>query len=108
MTTSLLAAAEPFDCATCGGFVRDGDLIAKVDDDLLCEWCAERLPDFVAPTPLERDHLVRHGVPASEGHDHWCERHDVTVHHSADDCRPSNYCPDGCLMTSVRWKGWPI
>lgn len=98
MTTNLFVAAEPFDCAACERFVQDDDLIAMVDGRLLCEWCAEKLPEFTPPTPVERDHLIRHGVPASEGHDHACAKHGYQAHHSTEDCRPSNYCPEGCLV----------
>jgi hypothetical protein len=82
MAVRLVVAAKPFDCATCDRFVQDGDLLAVIDVYLLCE----------------RHHLIRHGAPAAQGHTHTCDEHDHTVHHAADDCRPSNYCPEGCLF----------
>jgi hypothetical protein len=98
MAVHLAVAAEPFDCATCDRFVQDGDLIAEVDVYLLCESCAEKLPGFVPLSPVERDHLIRHGVPASQGHTHTCDEHGHAVRHAADECRSSNYCPEGCLF----------
>jgi hypothetical protein len=56
-------------------------------------WTAE-----IRRRAVERDHLVRHGVPAAQGHTHTCDEHGHTVRHTAGECRPSNYRPEGCLL----------